>query len=223
MAMSHHKTLTTMHEAEQYLRNPDTPNSLYVQYGGSRRRLFFNPDCERIGIINKGCRRKGTEFHDWSGITKVFYPKVTDIEGDAIAKKHRISVKYTQQALKATHTNPFIRKCLAANPCKTPYENGISTGNRIDGQLVSLKAIEKYAGSGTMNEFRRALADKRPYYSGRFDFRGYDGSLSVEVHENDNMQPGDVRAFFNKEYRDCLNGYYYLLINDDYFIGYDID
>ncbi len=34
-----------MHEAEQYLRNHDAPNSLYVQYDGSRRRLFYNPSC----------------------------------------------------------------------------------------------------------------------------------------------------------------------------------
>ena len=28
---------------------------------------------------------------------------------------------------------------------------------------------------------------------------------------------------FSKEYRNCGNGYYYLLINDEYVIGYDVD
>ncbi len=224
--MLHHKNLTAMHEAEQYLRNPDTPNSLYVRYGGSRRQLFYNPSCGRIGIIGKGCRKNGTLFSDWDGITKVFYTDATEEEERKRAERERkLTAKYIRQAAKATHTNPFIRQCLAADPEKSPYENRLTTGNRIDGQLISLNAIEKYAGSDTMDAFRRAMADKLPYDSGRFDFRGYDASLRVEVHEKENTytQQGDVRAFFNKEYRDCLNGYYYLLINDDYFIGYDID
>ena len=212
-----------MHEAEQYLRNPETPNSLYVRYDGRRRRLFYNKYCGRIGIIKRGRRTKGTEFHDWSGITKVFYPRPP--EEEARVREQKLTAKYIRQARKATHTNPFIRKCLAADPGKSPYENSLTTGNRIDGQLISLNTIEKYAGSDTMNAFRRALADKRPYYSGRFDFQEYDGSLRVEVHEEESTytQQGDVMGFFNMEYRDCLNGYYYLLINDDYFIGYDID
>lgn len=32
-----------------------------------------------------------------------------------------------------------------------------------------------------------------------------------------------VRAGFMKEYRNTGNGYYYLLINDNTMIGYDID
>ncbi len=215
-----------MHDAEQYLRNPDTPNSLYVRYGGSRRRLFYNPSCGRIGIINKGCRKNGTLFSDWDGITKVFYADATEEEERKRAERERkLTAIYIRQAAKATHTNPFIRQCLAADPEKSPYKNHISTGNRIDGQLVSLKAIEKYAGSNEMNAFRRALAEKRPYDSGKFNFRGYDGSLSVAVHEEESTytQQGDVMVFFNKEYRGYANGYYYLLINDEYFIGYDID
>lgn len=31
------------------------------------------------------------------------------------------------------------------------------------------------------------------------------------------------KNFSGKEYRDCGNGYYYLLINDKFMIGYDID
>ena len=33
----------------------------------------------------------------------------------------------------------------------------------------------------------------------------------------------DMAAGFSKEYRNCGNGYYYLLINDEFMIGYDID
>jgi hypothetical protein len=214
-----------MHEAEQYLRNPDTPNSLYVQYGGGRRRLFFNPTKGQIGMIDKGCSKTGHLFNNWSGVTKVFYPDDPDNEQKAIERERRLTAKYTKQASKATHTNPFIRKCLAADPGKTPYKNGLSTGTRIDGKLISLKTIEKYAGSNTMNAFRRAVAEKRHFASGRFDFQGYDGSLSVQINtaKSTYFRPGDVMAYFDKEYRGCANGYYYLLINDEYFIGYDID
>lgn len=37
------------------------------------------------------------------------------------------------------------------------------------------------------------------------------------------MKQGDIHGGFSKERRNCLNGFYYLLINDSNFIGYDID
>lgn len=49
-------------------------------------------------------------------------------------------------------------------------------------------------------------------------FCGYDGTLWCEPREN-----GDMAAGFSKEFRNCGNGYYYLLVNDEYMIGYDID
>ena len=66
--------------------------------------------------------------------------------------------------------------------------------------------------------FREAFKKKEKYSSYRFDFCGYDGTLWCEPKEN-----GDMIAGFSKEYRNCGNGYYYLLINDDCVIGYDID
>jgi hypothetical protein len=32
-----------------------------------------------------------------------------------------------------------------------------------------------------------------------------------------------MTAGFIKEYRNCVNGYYYSLINDEYMIDYDVD
>lgn len=69
-----------------------------------------------------------------------------------------------------------------------------------------------------MRLFREALKQGKKFSTGRFDFCGYDGTLWCEPCEN-----GDMAAGFSKEYRGCLNGYYYLLINDEYMIGYDID
>lgn len=125
---------------------------------------------------------------------------------------------------KATFTNPYIRKCLKADPAKSPYENSITTGTAIDGQLISLDAIARVAPF-EVRRFRQALKEKTEYHSCRFEFRGYEGSLAVAVGSDDNgyLQNGDVAGYFNKERKGCLNGFYYLLINDNYFIGYDID
>lgn len=69
-----------------------------------------------------------------------------------------------------------------------------------------------------MQLFRQAMKEKKSFSSFRFDFCGYDGTLWCEPREN-----GDMAAGFSKEFRNCGNGYYYLLINDEYMIGYDID
>ena len=47
----------------------------------------------------------------------------------------------------------------------------------------------------------------------------------MEVYDKDDgyHQAGDLNAGFSKEYRGCGNGYYYLLINEQTFIGCDID
>ena len=134
-------------------------------------------------------------------------------------------LKYQRLASKATFTGPYIKKALNPDPTKSLYENGLTTGTRIDGQVISLKAVEKWCGELTMQQFREALREGKKFYSLRFDFRGYDGSLWVEPCEIEGDTSGKrvLSAGFSKEYRGCGNGYYYLLINDENFIGYDID
>ncbi|KAA4645185.1 hypothetical protein F3B98_33105, partial [Bacteroides ovatus] len=85
-------------------------------------------------------------------------------------------------------------------------------------KCIGLATIEKYCGTTAMRLFREALKNKEKFSTCRFDFCGYDGTLWCEPRDN-----GDMAAGFSKEYRNCGNGYYYLLINDDYVIGYDID
>lgn len=133
-------------------------------------------------------------------------------------------VKFRRYAARASFPSAFVRKCLAADPTKDCYENRLTTGTRIDGEIISLNAIERYA-SGYVRAFRKALMERREYHSCRFDFRGYDGSLWIEIAEKDDSynRKGDVMAGFSKEYRGCGNGYYYSLIDDEHFIGTDID
>ena len=202
-----------MHEAEAYLRNPQNPSSLYVVIEGKKRRIFINRQCGQIGIIAPGKRTHGFLFAAWNTIEKVLYPGTE--KKDAHQAYIDLTKKFKRLAAKASFTNDFIRRCLAADESRSPYDNRLTTGCKIDGDIISFKAIEKWY---PLDSFREAIRNRKPYRSGRFDFRGYDGSLAVEPREN-----GDLCIYFSKEYRDCANGYYYLAINDESFIGTDID
>lgn len=209
-----------MHEAEEYLRNPETPNSLYVRYHGRRRHLFYNRGKNICGIIGIGKRRWGSEFSDWAGIEKIFMP--APAKDPAEVNRHLI-LKYQREAAKAGFTNPFIRNIQNADYGKSLYENGITTGTRIDGQIITLEAVRKWCGERIYRNFCEAVRNHTPFHSAQFDFRGYNGSLWVEPSDKDDgyQQAGDLKAGFSKEFRGSACGYYYLLINEQTFIGYD--
>lgn len=184
--------------------------------GHERRRLFISTS-GRLCEFAPRSRTKGYPIADdvvakWISVERV------------VAKEPDLVAKFRKYAQKASFTSPLIRLSLAADAHKSCYENGLTTGTRIDGDIISLEAIEKWS-PWVVSEFRAALRDRRDYRSGRFDFRGYDGSLWLRVVTEDSKyyRKGDVVAGFNKEYRGCLNGYYYSLINDGQFIGTDID
>lgn len=210
-----------MHEAEQYLRDPQKPSSLYIRYQGKRRRIFINSQGQ-TGIIKPGKRTHGTQFTDWGHIEKIYLPvpKASPEELD-----RRLVLKYQREAAKATFSSPFIRHILAADPGKSLYENHITTGNSIDGEIISLKAVRKWCGEYYYRQFVEAVRTRTAFHSGIFDFQGYDGSLWVEPYEEGETYklPGEINAGFSKEYRNCGNGYYYLLINENNFIGNDVD
>ena len=189
---------TDIHPAEAYLRNTANPPSLYVKIYGKRRRLFINRDENVIGIVAPGKRKSGYYFD-------------TD-------KERKLVLKYKRLAALATHSNSWLRRIAAADPEKSLYENHITTGTKIDGMCIRLSTIEKYCGGTDMALFRKALKDGKSFSTCRFDFCGYDGSLWCEPDKD-----GEMRAGFSKEYRGCLNGYYYLMINDEFMIGYDVD
>lgn len=207
-------TTITIHPAEVYLRNTNNPSSLYVKINGKRRRLFINRHEGVIGIIAERKKRRGYKFYDWASIQDVYYPTGKD-EKETIRKE---VLKYKKLASQASHTNAWLRQIADADPEKSLYENHITTGTIIDGKCIRLSTIEKYCGYMTMECFREAFSKKEKYSSYRFDFYGYDGTLWCEPRED-----GDMIAGFMKEFRNTGNGYYYLLINDDTMIGYDVD
>ena len=200
------------HEAEAYLRNPENPSSVYVRIGGKRRRIFMNRGTGQFGIIAEGKRNFGYIFDSWKAIEKVYYP------ASEAEKEKNLVKKYQRLAEKATFKSPWLDIIKEASEDKSLFENRITTGNRIDGKVITLKTIEKYCGDFVANRFREAVKNCTNWYSSTFDFGGYDGRLWVEPRED-----GKIAAGFSKEFRGCGNGYYYLLINDETFIGYDVD
>lgn len=190
--------------------------TIITDKGREKKRIFLSSEgnvCE----FAPHSRKRGYAIplnivENWRGIEKV-----QRNEADTVAK-------FRRYAARASFPSAFVRKCLAADPAKDCYENRLTTGTRIDGEIISLKAIERYAPYSVC-EFRKALMERREYHSYRFDFRGYDGSLWIEIADKDDgyNRKGDVMAGFSKEYRSCGNGYYYSLIDDEHFIGTDID
>lgn len=211
-----------MCEAEQYLRDFTNPSSLYVRIDGKKRRLFINRNSNEIGIIAIGMKKRGYIFNSWSSIEKIYLPNKKLTEQDL---QKKLVLKYQKMAAKATFINSFIRKVINADLNKSLYENNITTGVSIEGEVISLGAVRKWCGTAIYDLFKEALQNKTNYESSRFNFRGYDGSLWVSAYKEGDtyLKPGEVAAGLSKEYRGCVNGYYYLLINDNNFIGYDID
>lgn len=199
--------------------NHNSGSYLVTTVDGSKSMRLFVSAGENICQFAPRSRRRGycvplSEIESWIEIKKQ----------DGGKSPTNIVEKFKKYASRASFTSPFIRKCLSADPEKSCYENGLTTGTRIDGEIISLKAVERYAPY-SVAEFRKALAERRSYRSGTFSFRGYDGSLCIEVADKDTsyLKKGDVSAVLSKEYRGCANGYYYMLIDDEHFIGTDID
>lgn len=161
---------------------------------------------------------------------------------EKLKKEYRIIEKYKRMAGEASFTNHFIRDCLAlpdfdvwrkdlVEPSsweknketrpKILYELHITTGTNIDGKAISLNRIAKkypLAIERLRESVRKRSAGT--FITGRSaKFAGYDISLETDL----NTETGDFRGFLSLEYAGCGNGYYYLLINDENFIGYDVD
>jgi hypothetical protein len=169
-----------------------------------------------------------------------FQGKKEPLNEDANLKKQYNEIaKYKRLAQAATFSNHWIEDCknlpdfetwkkdLKADnfgtPCeprpKSLYDFHITTGNKIDGRVVSLSRIEKEY-SYAIKRLRDAIKEKKAVGSiiSNVRFSGYDMSISIEQKDN-----GEIFGYLSLEFKGCGNGYYYLLINDENFIGYDVD
>jgi hypothetical protein len=198
---------------------------------GRTLRLFVNQNewsGSTLCHYKERSSRRGYQVEDSQllKITKINYNKVKG-ELDDVKNNFKIISKYRKMAELATFSNSFIELCLALPKTleeyveqgkKTLYDYGITTGCGVDGKVISINRIEKQYRN-VAQKIREAIADKKDVGTicSRYNFAGYE--MSIEIH-NDN---GVFRGFLSLEYKNCGNGYYYLLINDDNFIGYDVD
>ena len=198
------------------VRNNSGSYDIVSASGRERRRLFVSTS----GRLCEFAPRSRTKGYPITVETVAKWISVDRV----IVRDADLVTKFRKYAQRASFTSPLVRKSMAADTLKSCYKNGLTTGTRIDGDIISLDAIEKWC-PWAVSRFRDALRKRCDYRSGRFDFRGYDGSLWLTVvAEDDNFhRKGDVVGGFSKEYRGCGNGYYYSLINDEHFIGIDID
>lgn len=207
------KKQLTLEEARNYLQeNPY--GKLRALYADPYRYYTRNATIRRsragsIIVLNPRSRTFGRPVC-WDLVKSVW------METD---KEKNQTDKFIRKAKLATFKSDFVQTCLKADPSKSPYENGLSTGVPIEGKIITLKSFGKQY-PWIEEQFREALKERRPYRSARVPFRGYEATLELWfTDEAKTLMNGSLSL----EYKDCGNGYYYLLVNDDEFIGYDID
>lgn len=214
-----------------------------VNTNGKKERFFIS-DSGSLCRFKPRSSRRGYLVHE-SNLASYgqFIPSKPPQTGEEkLRKEYRLVEKYKRMAGEASFSNPFIRDCLAlpdlhawrkdlvepnswekgkeSRP-KTLYELHITTGTNIDGKVISLNRIaKKYPRE--IERLRESIRNRSSgtFVTGRWaKFAGYDISIETEY----NAETGDFRGFLSLEYAGCGNGYYYLLINDENFIGYDVD
>jgi len=230
--------LVELHEA---VRNGSIVSAVCAN--GKKERFFISDAGSLCRFKPRSSRRGYVVFEtDLSRYRQFISPKPTTSKEEKSGKEYRLIAKYKRMAGQASFTNPFIRDCLALPDLdswcrdivepnswepnkelrpKTLYELHITTGTSIDGKIISLNRIaRKYPRE--IQLLRESISQKsaRRIISGRWaKFAGYDISIETEY----DSEIGDFRGGLSLEYAGCGNGYYYLLINDDNFIGYDVD
>lgn len=196
----------TIEQAKTWLAKNEH-GKLRAVYDGKQRTLA---NCIYGGVLVLIPHRRCGYYIDWSKVTKVWLE---------VKQAKNETPKFIKKATLATFKSDFVQRCLEADPSKSPYENGLSTGVTIEGKIITLKSFGKQH-PWIEQQFREALKERRPYESGRVPFRGYEASLALWfTDEAKTLMNGSLSL----EYKDCGNGYYYMLVNDDEFIGYDID
>lgn len=200
----------TIEQAQAYLREHQYGKLRAVikdPYYGQRNATICNGRSD-VMVLSPKSKTRGYLIR-WEWVQQVFAP----------TEQKNPTLKFKKEAAKAEFYNDFIEKCLLADPAKGPYQNGLTTGTSIDGKCITTKALEKdFEYTGLMERFWEAFRKCEEWHSPRYRWRGYDMSLWV-WHDSQ----GRATAGLNMEYLDCGNGYYYLLINEEKFIGVDID
>jgi hypothetical protein len=208
--------------------NKDKKYRLFVATNGQL--CYFIPRSSRRGwYFTEELFNTVDKFQEAPG------PKTQD---EKFKKQYNTIAKYKKLAQQATFSNSFIEDCKripefnewindkvkssydeTAEPRpKGLYELGITTGNKIDGKVVSLSRIAKQYPHYIARLREAIKTQTESSICHAVPFAGYDMSLSTAKKET-----GEFIGYLSLEYKGCGNGYYYLLINDENFIGYDVD
>lgn len=230
--------------------NPTTYQELYnavkeeqivaaIDNNGKKHRLFIANNgylcCFMRKSSRRGYRLSETEF---SQLTKFVSKPTPKTEDQKLKKAYTEIAKYKRMAQQASFSNGWIEDCKKlpnfeiwkkdvvteqyGSPCeprqKNLYDYGITTGNKIDAKVISLSRIAKEFPRA-VEQLRQGIKEQKAVGSVLFGerFAGYDIRMSLE------QRPDGICGYLALEYKGCGNGYYYFLINDENFIGYDID
>ena len=203
--------IMTIEQAQAYLREHEFGKLRVLirdPFYGERNATLCNGRTAAM-VLNPRSKHNGYLIQ-WEWILKVWLPK---------ADTGNQTPKFIKEAKKAGFVNDFIEKCLAADPEKGPYANGLTTGVPIEGKCITIEALRKdFEFTALVDIFFEMFRSGEDWHSSRYRWRGYDMSLWV-WHDS----KGRPTAGLNMEYKDCGNGYYYELINEQKFIGVDID
>ena len=164
---------------------------------------------------NRGCPLEDSQL---IGFKKFIYNKE-----DNTVDTFKIISKFRKYAMKASFTNKFIEDCKKlpatleqwqSEGSKGCYEYGITTGVTKEGEVITVDALGSICD---VNYLRECIKNKKEFSAYRQGFRGYDATITIDVKD------GVLCGFLAMEYKNCGNGHYYLLINDENFIYYDKD
>lgn len=213
-----------------------------IRKDGKKDRLFVATNGNLCKFIPKSSRRGvkiySQDFDNYVKFIEAPAPK-TGAEQEAAMEKRIYNdiAKYRRMAMTASFTNEFIESCkklpasfdewkkdivteeygkVCLPRVKNLFDYSITTGNKIDGVVISLKRIEKQY-KHIVERIREAIKNQtKGNICSRYQFAGYE--MSIEAYGDTEWQMS-----LSLEYKGCGNGYYYLLINDENFIGYDVD
>jgi hypothetical protein len=207
-------------EQRQDIKDRKITHAILVD--NSKVRIFIST-CNNLCQHLKGSRRKGF-IMDAANILSLVAAKTPK---NADEREFNTINKFRKQALKAKFTNSFITDCKKLPDTfekwveagkKSAYELGVTTGCKVTGDLISVKTVCKGLNSYYAEGIKNAIENQTSFSTGRFPFQGYEGSVEFRKNED-----GTFQGWLSKEYKNCGNGYYFLLINNEYFIGYDVD
>lgn len=192
---------------------------------------FFISTTDDLCYFARGSSRRGyyVSMSIFDSYSK-FKVKKEKTEEEKLKSEYRLISKYKTMAEKASFSNDWIEDCKKLptfeefknykkeNEYGLLYNFRITTGNKIDGKVISLSRIEKKYPSA-IKKLREAIASQTAVGTiiSTVPFAGYEMTISVEQRES------GIIGYLSLEFKGCGNGYYYLLINDENFIGYDVD